>query len=386
MGTIKEYITKAVFTGFLAVALGQTVYAESGDLLWKFETQGAIWGDIKIRQNTAYFGSDDHHLYAVNIKTQQLRWKLLTGGIVRSAPAFKAGKVFFTSDDGYLYALNKNNGSLIWKLDIGDGDLVRNGPSYGPPWDFDWAKSSPTIKGGTLFVGSANGKLYAVDYHTGDIEWTFAAGDRLRGTPTVKGPLVYISSWDKHVYAINRHNGRQIWKYAAGDRFVSTPSVIDGKIIIGNRDAHIHALNAKTGELVWKYFYPSWSWVESSAIPGDEEGTFFIGSSDAKKLSKFDSNTGTEIWSAAITGWGWGTPALSDDTVYIGYTGADLYWQPIMRGFQAVDAESGEVLWSYEPAHVEEGYMHGGVHSRPAVKFGMVFVGDLDGTLYVFEE
>ncbi|WDE07603.1 PQQ-binding-like beta-propeller repeat protein [Thalassomonas viridans] len=368
-----------------------TGYAKSGDHLWSFTTGGAIWSDIKVRNKTAYFGSDDGFLYAVDIKKRQLKWKKATGGIVRSTPAFKKKKLYFTSDDGYLYALDARTGEELWKLDLGDGDMQRNGPAGHAPWDFDWAKSSPVIKGKYLYVGSATGELFAVNLHQGKIIWTFSAKNRIRATPTVSGNLVYITSWDGHVYGINRKSGQKIWQFAANlknydFRFVSAPSVIDDKIIVGNRDSQLYALNSQTGEKIWDYTYEGSSWVESTATAATEHGSFFIASSDALQLYKFDSETGNVQWTAPLPGWSWGKPAVTEDTVYIGSAATDDYWQPINRGFKAIDSSSGALKWSYEPAHLDNGYISGGVHSSPAVKYGQVFVGDLDGKLHVFEE
>ena len=369
----------------LGMFLSSIVSAASGDLLWSFKTGGAIWGDIKSHAGRVYFGSDDGHMYALNVRDQSLLWKFPTGAMVRSAPAITGGKILFSSDDGYLYCLDNRNGELQWRFDLQDADIVRSLPADVAPYDFDWAKSSPVVSGRTVFIGSADGHLYAVNVNTGKLAWKYRAGDRVRGTPAVHGKRVYFSSWDKSVYALNARTGELLWRQQTGDRIVSSPAVIEGKVILGSRDARLYAWDAKTGEPEWTHVYTDGSWVESNAVPGDEHNTLFIGSSDAFKLSKFDVTTGKEIWSFATKGWTWGTPTLSNGTVYIGSTGVDQSWHETVRGFYAVDAATGVQRWGYEPAHVD-GYVHGGVHSAPAVSHGQVFVGDVDGTVYVFEE
>lgn len=370
---------------FVALVFPVIAHAASGDLLWRLPVGSAIWGDIKVDGQIAYFGSDDGNLNAVDIQGRQLVWQFHTKGRVRSAPAFKGQLLYFSSDDGYLYCLDKTTGQLHWKLDLGDGEAPRNLPGNEAPWDFDWGKSSPVVQGNRVFIGSANGYLYAVNAKNGDLLWRFQAQDRVRATPVVQGNVVYLSSWDTHVYAVTAAKGELLWKRPTGGRVVSAPALIDGKVIVGSRDARLHAWSAKTGEPAWTHVYTDGSWVESSAVPGEQRGTFFIGSSDAFKLSKFDAASGKELWSFRTTGWTWGTPTVANGTVYIGSTGADVYWQTVKRGFFAVDTITGQLRWSYQPAEAE-GYVHGGVHAAPAVKDGQVFVGDLDGHLYVFEE
>ena len=53
---------------------------------------------------TAYFGSNDHYVYAVNIADGVQRWKFKTGSRVTSSPAVYDGRVYFGSYDGNIYA------------------------------------------------------------------------------------------------------------------------------------------------------------------------------------------------------------------------------------------------------------------------------------------
>jgi eukaryotic-like serine/threonine-protein kinase len=54
-----------------------------------------------------YFGSDDKHLYALDIKTGQQKWKFETEDQVFSSPVISGGMVYFGSNDGHLYAREK---------------------------------------------------------------------------------------------------------------------------------------------------------------------------------------------------------------------------------------------------------------------------------------
>ncbi len=51
------------------------------------------------------------------------------------------------------------------------------------------ARSQPTVAGGTVFVGSQNGTVYALEAKTGCLRWTYRASAEVR-TPVV------LSSWD----------------------------------------------------------------------------------------------------------------------------------------------------------------------------------------------
>ncbi|XQU09221.1 PQQ-binding-like beta-propeller repeat protein [Halomonas sp. LY9] len=78
---------------------------ESGELLWRFETEGFVRGAASIAGDTVYFGSHDHYMYAVNRHTGEMRWRYETNAGIASTPAIVDGRLYFGSIDGHLYVL-----------------------------------------------------------------------------------------------------------------------------------------------------------------------------------------------------------------------------------------------------------------------------------------
>src|ERR1700761_5801117 len=54
---------------------------------WRFKTGGAVISTPAIADGSAYVGSDDHFLYAVNLADGVQRWKFETGSRITSSPA-----------------------------------------------------------------------------------------------------------------------------------------------------------------------------------------------------------------------------------------------------------------------------------------------------------
>ena len=58
-----------------------------------------------------YFGSEDNHLYAVDVRTGQEKWRfeptgeMMTSPVMFSSPAVVGGMVYFGSGDGNLSAM-----------------------------------------------------------------------------------------------------------------------------------------------------------------------------------------------------------------------------------------------------------------------------------------
>jgi len=88
-----------------------------------------------------------------------LRWKLQTAGPVRSSPTLAGSLVLMGSGDGNLYAVDAASGRLAWKAATGGG-----------------VDSSPAVAGGAVFFGSRDGKVYAVDLATGAPRWSVSLG------------------------------------------------------------------------------------------------------------------------------------------------------------------------------------------------------------------
>ena len=102
-----------------------------------------------------------------------------------SSPAIADGVVYVGSGDGRLYALDAGTGQEKWSFNT-EGEVV----------------SSPTIAGRVVYVGSNDGRLYALDVETGQEKWRFKTGGPVASSPAIAGRVVYFSSLDGYLYAV----------------------------------------------------------------------------------------------------------------------------------------------------------------------------------------
>jgi outer membrane protein assembly factor BamB len=65
--------------------------------------------------NTIYAGNRDGYFYALDAVTGNLQWRYKTDGPILFSAAYKSGVLYFASNDAYAYAIDATNGSLIWK-------------------------------------------------------------------------------------------------------------------------------------------------------------------------------------------------------------------------------------------------------------------------------
>jgi len=290
------------------------------------------------------------------------RWRFETGGDVDSSPAVGPdGTVYAGSDDGNLYAIEPETGAELWRFPA--GGEIRSSPAVGSD--------------GTIYFGSKN-VLYAVNAR-GVLKWSFNAGDYIFSSPAVSNEsrVVYVGSSNGSLYAISP-TGTLKWQFQAGDKIVSSPAIghdgIEAVVYVGSLDRHVYAVAADNGALKWK-FQTSAEVYGSPAIGAD--GTVYVGECKTGTAETYDFNffsinvDGSKRWQYnGGTGF-YSSPAIGGDgIIYVGSWDGYLY---------ALNA-SGYRSWSVRTSPPSD------INSSPAVGANdVVYVGCKDGNFYAFQ-
>jgi len=141
--------------------------AECGRALWSVpvqphlpeKDQKATYSSPAIWKGKVYVGCDSGDLYTFDAKNGKPLWNYNTQGPVRSSPSVSKadGSVYFSSDDGYLYAVDGEKGGLLWKHKIETGKVNKQ------ERDDMYIRSSPWIANGVVYIGSADGNIWAME-------------------------------------------------------------------------------------------------------------------------------------------------------------------------------------------------------------------------------
>ncbi len=179
----------------------------TGALNWEYQgIEGFVETKPLAYKNKILFGAWDGHLYALNAATGTLEWSWNDGrrGILYSPaacrPVVSKNKVFIVAPDRVMSCINLRNGKTIWREDrytvresIGisedfktvfaktmrDTIVAYNSKGRKPSlkwavhtgYGYDIDPCAPLEKDGTLFFGTKDGFVYALDASTGATKW-----------------------------------------------------------------------------------------------------------------------------------------------------------------------------------------------------------------------
>jgi len=130
--------------------------------------------------------------------------------------------------------------------------------------------TAPVTAGGLVFVGDHSGAVRAID-SDGKVKWQARTGGAIFFPPAVAEGRVYVGSADGRVYAYEATTGRLLWCFRAApadrwisvyDKLISTWPVAGGVVVdrgvvyaaagIAHYDGtHVYALDAVTGRVKW---------------------------------------------------------------------------------------------------------------------------------------
>jgi len=214
-------------------------------------------------------------------------------------------------------------------------------------------EATSIVLDGILYTIQAPNDVVALDAATGRLRWTYAyrnlpearncCGSVNRGL-AILGETLFMGTLDAHLIALDAKSGALLWKTKvaeAKERYAIThaPLVIKDKVIVGTAGGDggapgvIAAFDAKTGQEVWRFHT-----IPQPGEPGNETW-----SGDSWKHGGAAVwNTGAYDPESNLTYWGTGNPSPDWDGRQ--RLGDNLYSECVV----ALDADTGKLKWYYQ--------------------------------------
>lgn len=289
----------------------------------------------------------------------ELKWKFPIGGSV-SSPAVSNGTVYIGSGNNNLYAINSNSGTLKWKFETDKG-----------------ISSSPAVSNGIVYIGSNDHYLYALDAIDGSLKWKYQTSAIISSSPAVSENIVYVSTYNGNIYGLDANNGDLKWEFQTSQKIISSPAVSNGVVYVGSiygYDGYVYAIDANSGILIWK---SGTGHMTASLVV---YGNTVYGSDLNGCVYAINRSTGVSKWkykreSGVFTHPMSSSPAVSDGILYIGSMREYVY---------ALSADTGNLNWKYT-SDVSSTSRYRSFHSSPAVSNSIVYIGSDDNFVYAFD-
>lgn len=299
-----------------------------------------------------------------------VRFVFKADGAIRSTPALRDNTLYFGSNDANVYAIDAKTGVERWRFKTGGA-----------------VTSSPAIGSSDLFVSSRDGNLYALALAGGSEHWRLEFGrdlgandywDYYAASPVLADGQIYAGSGDGHVYCVDAANGKVLWKFDAGSRVRSTTAVSGNSVVFGTMSGHVVALDRNSGKQRWKFATAGAGHTfadkqnDTTAVPGSpsiSEGVVTIGGRDGFVYG-LDLSTGKEKWRQTHDGSSWILATATDaSSVYVASGSASIV--------QAADLRTGKERWRFKT--------HGAVFASPVLAGNLVYVADFSGLVYALD-
>jgi alcohol dehydrogenase (cytochrome c) len=214
-------------------------------------------------------------------------------------------------------------------------------------------QSNPLIVDGIMYVTQRPNDVMAIDAKTGKMFWLYrytpspdarvCCGANNRGV-AILGDTLFLGTLDAHLVAIDARNGRPIWDVEVGDvklaySITMMPLVVKDKVIVGvgggefGIRGYVVAYDAKTGKEAWKFYtIPAPGEPGSETWPGD---SWKSGSGSVWVTGSYDPQLNLTYWGIGNPGPDWNPDQRKGD---------NLYTDSVV----ALDADTGQLKWHFQ--------------------------------------
>jgi len=236
----------------------------------------------------------------------------------------------------------------------------RNVRELRPVWAYTMRDNSrwvatPIVANGLMYVSEGSGRVVAFDAVTGELVWTYLrtyppdiasseAYPRHRGV-SIYGDTIYFGTADSFLVALDARTGAKLWEtqtgdYKTGEGHAHPPLIADGKVFIGTTGGDFaargkfEAYDAATGARVWTFYTvprkgePGFeTWTENANWPPLGGAAWNTASYDAELGLVYFSTGQPTPWTTASRG-----------------PGDSLYSNTLL----ALEADTGKIRWHFQ--------------------------------------
>lgn len=167
--------------------------ARTGEVLWTCREGSGGHASPVFFEQTVYMAGVDKGLRLIDPLTGKVRQTIALKGAgwLLAAPLVTRWRLYQPGPEGELICFDREKGQELWRFQTGPALL-----DFSPYQPGGAAiASSPILVGDAVVFGGGDGKLYALDYQTGNLLWSADLGAPVTGTAMATGDLLSVTTY-----------------------------------------------------------------------------------------------------------------------------------------------------------------------------------------------
>ncbi|MCC5880691.1 MAG: outer membrane protein assembly factor BamB [Idiomarina sp.] len=250
----------------------------------------------------------------------------------RLSPVYADGVLYAADRHGRVSAVNADNGRRVWQADLSPDkpfslfSVFRKGPP---------ARLSGGIvhDNGTLYLGSENGELFALDAASGDVTWQVSVPGEVISAPAVGEGFVIAHLGNGMVVALDMANGEERWRHeeevpTLSLRGSSSPVIQSGGVVVGTNNGRAAVLILENGQIAW-----------------DDRLVAPTGASDLQRMVDIDASPvvrGENVYMLAYNG----------ELIALELRTGDVLWRRDYAGYRTPQVTASRIFLTTQRSHI----------------------------------
>lgn len=196
--------------------------AQSGAVVWQFESAEPLASSATIADDTVYF-ADFTHLYALALKTGKEHWHFAHDVVTLFFAPIVVDDLVLAVEHDTLYALARRDGQPVWQRNFGNYEVI--------------PAAATTDQ---IYVKSVN-QLWALDAQSGAVIWNYATTDFI-SLPAITADQLYIvtrSEGSSQLRTLQQTDGKEAWRSENLQLSNSAPVVTNGAVYVRTKNGGI---------------------------------------------------------------------------------------------------------------------------------------------------
>lgn len=252
----------------------------------------------------------------------------------------------------------------VWTMGVGEGH------------DEKFLYLAPLNAGDTLYAGSAEGEIWAVDPENGAVVWYQDLDEDISaGIGGDQGNL-YLVTRDAQLKVLSRQDGTELWEQPLPNEALASPQSNGRLVVVQTIDGKVLAFDASSGDRAWQYDsnVPVLS-LRAAASPLVGADMVLVSLANGK-LMAISTENGQPIWQYEV-----GQPKGRTELERLVDVAAEpliLESAAMVVGYQGnlalVDLQSGQEIWSRKASSLQS----------PMIGDGNIFVAGANGDITAY--